>query len=60
MDHQYLGDGAYAAVDEFGNVLIYASDGEKRTNEVVMEPEVLLTFLTWLKRVAPEAFARIA
>lgn len=53
MEHEYLGDGAYAAVDEFDNVLIYTSDGRRRTNEVVMEPEVLLAFLAWLKRRAP-------
>lgn len=43
----YLGDGLYA---EFvnGQVCLFAHDGERRTNEVFLEPFVLEVFLVFV------------
>lgn len=40
----YLGDGAYAEVNQFGELVIYTSNGLRRTNTVVCEkaPAMLL------------------
>lgn len=35
----YLGDGAYAAIDDFGTVTLTTEDGISVTNAVVLEPD---------------------
>lgn len=44
---QYMGDGAYAYMNEARQVVLYTSNGVEETNEVVLEPEVLEMFLNW-------------
>ena len=44
----YLGDGAYAALDEFGNVVLTAEDGIRATDTIVLEPVVLRALMAWL------------
>ncbi len=51
---QYLGDGAYAEFDG-EQVCIFASDGERRTNQVWLEPAVAKNFLRWFCSISPEA-----
>ncbi len=41
----YLGDGAYAEFDEFGDLVLTTEDGIRTTNRVVLEPGVLVTLL---------------
>jgi hypothetical protein len=45
---EYIGDGAYAEVDQFGCVVLTAEDGIHATDTVVLEPEVLFAFLRFL------------
>lgn len=37
----YLGDGAYCEWRDIGDLLVYTSDGIRRTNEVVLGPHEL-------------------
>lgn len=48
----YLGDGAYARVEDWGDVTLYTSDGLNTTNQVVLEPHLLENFLRWVDRIA--------
>ncbi len=43
----YLGDGAYVSHDGF-SVHVYADDGERITNRVVIEPEGLFVLVRFL------------
>lgn len=52
-DKKYLGDGAYVEFDGL-SVVLYTSDGMRKTNEVVLEPEVLATFESYLARLKKE------
>ncbi len=45
----YLGVGAYAKRSEFGDILIYTSDGINVTNEIILEPSVVRNLLAFLK-----------
>jgi hypothetical protein len=47
----YLGDGVYGAVDGFGSIILTTEDGISVTNRIVLEPEVLDTFLRYLERL---------
>ena len=44
----YLGDGVYAEIDN-GDVCLYTSNGETRTNEIILEISTLDNFLVWLR-----------
>ncbi len=44
MNKQYIGDGAYVEF-EGENVVLTTSNGIEDTNRIVMEPEVMATFL---------------
>ena len=50
----YLGDGAYVYLDQYGAVVLYTSNGIETTNRVVLEAEVLAAFTRWLDRVQQE------
>jgi len=45
----YLGDGLYAEWSGY-DLILYASNGEKRTNTVYLDQEVLANLLVWLKK----------
>lgn len=47
----YLGDGAYAYLGEYQDVVLYTSNGIEETNRVVLEPMVMQTLLEWFERV---------
>lgn len=49
MKKTYLGDGAYAEVDECGDVILTTEDGIRTTNRIVLEPEVLDAFMRYVK-----------
>lgn len=49
-DKVYLGDGAYVDFDGY-NILLTTEDGIKATNSIVMEPEVLSSFLVYINRL---------
>lgn len=49
-DECYLGDGLYASVDRFGDVTLRAPRGHE-DHFVVLEPNVLAAFETWLANV---------
>lgn len=44
----YLGDGAYVKLTEFGDVVLYTTDGINQTNVVYLEPQCLEVFKLWL------------
>lgn len=46
----YLGDGAYAEIDSYGDVVLTTEDGISVQNRVVLEPEVLTALLAYLRR----------
>jgi hypothetical protein len=48
---EYLGDGAYVRLNEYGQVVLFTSDGDHTTNSVYLEPEVLRAFKEWLGRM---------
>lgn len=47
----YLGDGAYVYVSEFGEVVLYTSNGYRETNTVVLDQTCMAAFDRWRKRV---------
>lgn len=47
-DNMYLGDGAYCG-KEFGDIVLYTSDGLNRTNTVVLGPAEVKALLVWLE-----------
>jgi len=46
-DREYLGDGAYVG-REGNRVWLTTEDGLSVTNEICLEPEVVLAFIRWL------------
>lgn len=46
----YLGDGVYAAIEEFGLVLT-TENGIEATNTIVLEPAVLRALEEWIERM---------
>jgi len=56
MSHKdYLGDGVYVELDEFGMIKLTTSDGINDTNTIYLEPDVFVSFERWCKRVRAEA-----
>lgn len=53
----YIGDGAYVDFDGYA-VILTTEDGIRATNTVVMEPEVLVEFERWVKRLREWIAAR--
>ena len=51
IEKTYLGDGAYAESFYDGSVMLYTSNGEQITNKVFLEPDVLQSFLKFVKRI---------
>jgi len=49
----YLGDAVYAEIDEWNSVVLTTEDGIRATNRIVLELEVAVALVRWLKRVAP-------
>jgi hypothetical protein len=47
---EYLGDGLYVAYDGF-QIELYATNGERVTNQVYLEPAVLAAFLRYVERL---------
>lgn len=47
----YLGDGVYVCVDDYGAVVLTTENGIEATNRIVLEPEVIQAFTQWLERV---------
>lgn len=50
----YLGDGVYAEVTEYGDLVLTTSDGIRDTNRIVLEPEVLAALLRYVERIRAE------
>lgn len=50
----YLGDGVYAEITGYGDLVLTTSDGERNTNRIVLEPEVLAALLRYVERVRAE------
>ena len=46
----YLGDGVYAMFDGL-SIVLTTENGYRTTNTVVLDPEVLVNFELWLKRL---------
>lgn len=46
----YIGDGAYVDFDGY-SVVLTTEDGLRATNTIVLEPEVLVAFERWVKRL---------
>lgn len=45
----YHGDGLYCTI-EFDNLWLYSTDGEVVTNQVCLEPQVLVSVLAYVRR----------
>jgi hypothetical protein len=51
-EKQYLGDGVYAELDDYGRVLLTTEgDGYDRTNAICLEPEVIAALRRYLEDV---------
>ena len=48
MEH-YLGDGAYIEEDAAGRIVLFTHNGYSRTNNIVLEDEVLLSLKQFLQ-----------
>jgi hypothetical protein len=49
---KYLGDGVYVSVaDDLSTIHVWTSDGILETNRIVLERDVLLALLAFLKEV---------
>lgn len=46
----YIGDGLYVSYDGY-QVELYASDGQRKTNQVFLEPVVLNAFLKYVTKL---------
>ena len=44
----YIGDGVYAAIDDFGSIILTTENGVSVTNRIVLELEVTEQLLGWL------------
>jgi len=50
MIKTYLGDGLYVEFEGY-QYKLYTSDGERITNVIYLDPDVLASFLAFIKRV---------
>ena len=57
MNKQYLGDGVYVEIDEYGLVLT-TENGIDVTNRIVLEPEVYDSLEQYVARAAEVGAAR--
>jgi hypothetical protein len=48
---RYLGDGVFADISQFGEVVLTTENGINVTNTIVMEPEVIQAFKEFLHEV---------
>lgn len=46
---EYLGDGVYAEIPYPGTIILTTEDGISATNEIVLEPEVISAFETFIR-----------
>lgn len=53
MEPVYLGDGLYMDYDGY-QVRLYASNGIETTNEVFLEPTVIINFLKYIPNLFPK------
>lgn len=53
MDPQYLGDGVYAQLDQWGRIVLTTGSHHQHEadNIIVLEPEVLREFDRWREKV---------
>jgi len=49
MSKRYLGDGVYAQIEDYGDLILTTEDGVRVTNRIVLEPAVLLSLLKFVK-----------
>ena len=49
MSKRYLGDGVYAQIEDYGDLILTTEDGVRVTNRIVLEPAVLLSLLKFFK-----------
>ena len=47
---EYLGDGAYVDITDYGDVTLTTENGREVTNTIVLEPRVLAQFEDYIKR----------
>lgn len=52
-DKDYIGDGVYAAADEFGGIWLTTEDGISVTNRIYLEPQVYAALERYAARVWP-------
>jgi len=50
MNKEYLGDGAYAEVDEDGRLVLTTENGLRATNTIYFEPDTLAALLAYIDR----------
>ena len=56
----HLGDGVYADVDAYGNVILSTEIGVDTTNEIVLEPEVIGKFQRFLEAAHDTILERLS
>jgi hypothetical protein len=51
----YLGDGVYAELTPFGEIVLTTEDGISATNTIVLDSQVLLAFERWIAKLKEQA-----
>lgn len=57
MQKEYLGDAVYAEFDEYDDLRLTTEDGERATNTIVLEPQVLHALYLYLAALRDEIAA---
>lgn len=52
MNKEYIGDSVYAQTDKYGCILLTTENGSGPTNTIVLEPEVIVSLLDYIKRIS--------
>ena len=54
MNKEYLGDGVYIEVDNFGDIVLTTENGISTINRIILEPTVLEAFENYIRRLRKE------
>ncbi len=49
MEKEYLGDAVYARIDKFGDLVLTTEDGERATNTIILEPQIIQALDVYLE-----------
>ena len=49
LHHEYLGDGAYVCLSEYGEMVVYASNGVEVLEKVLLEKHPTEVLVRWIE-----------